>query len=115
MYRHSSPQTKLERELGHSVQTLSTSVYMLEGMWETVYRHSGPLSKGQRGGGTLCIDIKDLYPKVRGKVGTQCIDTQDLYVQVRRAVGTQCTDTQDFYLKVRGEVGDSVQSLRTSI
>ena len=75
-------------------------------------RHSGPLSKGQRGGGTQCTDTEDLYLKVRGEVGTQCTYTQDLYLKVRGEVGTQCTDPQDLYLKVRGEVGDSVQTLR---
>ena len=62
-----------------------------------MYRHSGPLSKGRRGGGRQYIDTKDFDLKVRGEVDTQCKDTQDVY------------------LKVRGEVGDSVQSLRTSI
>ena len=60
-------------------------------------RHSGPLSKGRRGGGRQCIDTKDFNLKVRGEVDTQCRDSQDLY------------------LKVRGEVGDSVQTVRTSI
>ena len=62
-----------------------------------MYRHAGPLSKSQRGG------------------GRQCTDTQDLYLKVRWEVGTQCTDTQGLYLKVRGDVGDSVQTLTTSI
>ena len=61
-----------------------------------MYRHSGLLSKGQRGGGRQYTDTQDLYPKVRGEVGTPW------YIQ-------------DLYLKVRGEVRDNVQTLRTSI
>ena len=53
-----------------------------------MYRHSGLLSKGQRGGGRQCTDTQDLYPKVRGEVGTQCTDTQDLYLKIRRELGT---------------------------
>ena len=62
-----------------------------------MYRHSGPLSKGQRGGATKCTDTQDLYLKVSGEVGTKF------------------TETQYLYLKVRGEVVDLVQTLRTSI
>ena len=53
-----------------------------------MYRHSGLLSKGQRGGGRQCIDTQDLYLKVRGEVGTQCTDTQDLYQKVMKELGT---------------------------
>ena len=35
-----------------------------------VYRHSVPPSKGPTGGGRRCTDTQDLYPKVRGEVGT---------------------------------------------
>ena len=62
-----------------------------------MYRHSGPLSKGQRG------DRR------------QSTETQDSYVKLRGEVGSQSTDTQDLYPVVRGEVGVSVQTLRTSI
>ena len=33
-----------------------------------MYRHSGPLCKGQRGGGGQCTNTHDLYLKVRGEV-----------------------------------------------
>ena len=87
MYRHSGPLSKGQRELGtqcrdtqdfylklrgevgDSVQTLRTSIKSSEGSWETVYRHSGPVSKGQRGGGRQCTDTQDLYLKVRGELG----------------------------------------------
>ena len=62
-----------------------------------MYRQSGPLFKGQRGGGRQCTVTKDLYLKVRGQVGTQSRDTQNVY------------------LKVRVEVGDSGQTFKTSI
>ena len=60
---------KVRGEMGDRVQTLRTSIERSEGRWETLYRHSGPLSKGQRGGGRQCTDTQDLYPKVTGEVG----------------------------------------------
>ena len=65
--------------------------------WETLYRPSGPLSKGQRGGGNIVYR-----------------HSGPLYEGQRRG-GRQCTDTQDLDLKVRGMVGDSVQALMNSI
>ena len=62
-----------------------------------MYRHSGPLSKGQRGGGIT----------VNRHSGPLSRD--------ERGGGRQCTHTQDLYLKVRGEVGDSIETLRTSL
>ena len=60
---------KVTGEVGDSVQTLRTSIERSEGRWETVGGHSGPLSKGQRGGGRQCTDTQHLYLKVRGEVG----------------------------------------------
>ena len=61
------------------------------------YTLTGPLSKGESGG------------------GRQCTDTQDLYLKIREEEGIQGTDTKDLYPEGRGEEGDSVQTLRTSI
>ena len=80
-----------------------------------MYTHSGPLSKGQRGGGRQYRDTQDLSVNIGGEVETQRTDTQDLYPEIRGEVETQCTHTQDLYLKVRGEVADTVQTLWTSI
>ena len=91
-----------------------TSILRSEERWETVYRQSGPLSRGRRGGGRQCTETMDFYLKVKGKMDTQYRDTQDVYLRVRGEVG-KCKVTQEIYQQVRGEVGDRVQSLRTSI
>ena len=69
VYTHSGTLSKGQREVGDSVQTVRTSNKRSGGRWETVNRHSGPLCKGQMGGGIQCRDTQDLYLNVRGEVG----------------------------------------------
>ena len=119
--------------MGDSVQTIRTSNQRSEGRWETVYRHSGPLCKGQMGGGSQCRDTQDLYLNVRGELrdSVQTLRASIHTLEGRwehpwytltgplsegqSGGGRQCTDSQDLYLKVTWEVEDSVQILRTSI
>ena len=79
-----------------------------------MYRHSVPLSKGQRGGGRPSTDTQDLYLKVRGEVGDSVQHSGPLPIG-HSGDGRQHTHTQDLYLKVRGQVGDSVQTSSTSM
>ena len=69
-----------------------------------MYRHSGPLSEGQRRGETRCTDTQDFCLEIKGRVGiTVCRHSGTLYKDERRG-GIICTDTQDFHPKVRGEL-----------
>ena len=65
----------------------------------TLYRHSGRLSKYQRLGAPQCTETQDLSLNLRGDVGPHFTATQDLYLNIRIEVETQCTETQDLYLK----------------
>ena len=69
MDKHLGPLCKGQKEGGDIVQTCRTS--MKRSVWrcKTVYRHSGPLSKGQKGVEPPCTDAQDLYLKIRGEVG----------------------------------------------
>ena len=87
-----------------------------------MYRHSRPLSKGQREmgdtvntfrtsisrsevGGRHFTDTQHPYPKIRGEVGTTWYKLTGPLSKGESGGWRQCTDTQDLYLKVRGEVG----------
>ena len=79
-----------------------------------MYRHSVPLSKGQRGGGRPSTDTHHLYLRSEGRWETVYQHSGPLpkgHSRDRR----QCAHTQDLYLKVRGQVGDSVQTSSTSM
>ena len=69
-------------EMGDSVQTLRTSIQTSEGRWETVYTHSAPLSKGQRGFGTTVYRHSGPLSKGQRGGGRHYTDTQDLSVNI---------------------------------
>ena len=80
-----------------------------------MYRHSGHLSEGQRGGENK--GNRHSVPLCKGQSGganTGFTHSGPLS-NGQRGDGRQCTDTKDLYLNVRGEVGDSVHTLSTSI
>ena len=58
------------------------------GGWNTVYRHTGPLSKGQMGGENTVYRHSGPLSKSQRGGGRRCTDTQDLYLKVRWEVGT---------------------------
>ena len=69
-------------EVGDTVQTLRTSIQTSEGRWETVYTHSAPLSKGQRGFGTTVYRHSGPLDEGQRGGGRHYTDTQDLSVNI---------------------------------